>query len=146
MPHITRAQLEGYADDLLSAAETAEVEKALRASPELRAEFLQVLRGRDRGEHSLGAIWRRQRLSCPSREQLEAYLQGQLDPALADYLAFHLEVIGCAYCQANRDDLRQQQQEAAPQRQQRQERLLRASARHLPCPPEQGRAGKSRRS
>ena len=60
----------------------------------------------NRGEHSIGAVWRRDRLSCPTRDQLGAYLLQALDPDLIDYIAFHLQTVGCPYCQANLDDLK----------------------------------------
>ena len=53
------------------------------------------------GEHSVGAIWRRQRLSCPPREQLGSYLLGVLDDDVQNYIQFHLQTIGCAFCLAN---------------------------------------------
>ena len=72
-----------------------------------------LLQERDRGEHSVGAIWRRQRLSCVKREQLGSYLLGVLDDDVQDYIQFHLRTIGCAYCLANLADLQTQQQHDA---------------------------------
>jgi hypothetical protein len=89
---------------------------------------------RDRGEHSIGAIWRRKRLTCPTREQLGSYLLGVVEPDYQDYLDFHLYTIGCAYCLANLTDLRGQQ-EAAPQAQERRRRYFESSAGLLPCNP-----------
>ena len=106
MAAITRQMLRDYLHDALPDAETAAVERALRDSAELRAAFQEVLAEEDRGEHTVGAIWRRERVSCPSREQLGGFLLGAGDPELLDYIQFHLEVIGCPYCQANLDDLR----------------------------------------
>jgi len=40
---------------------TARVEQALRSSEALRQSLRKVMQERDRGEHSLGAIWRRER-------------------------------------------------------------------------------------
>jgi hypothetical protein len=108
MPEITRQMLRDYLHDALPEAEAAAVERALRDSAELRAKFRDVLDEEDRGEHTVGAIWRRERVSCPSREQLGGYLLGAGDPDLLGYIEFHLDVIGCPYCQANLDDLRQQ--------------------------------------
>ena len=47
----------------------------------------------------------RARLTCPSRQQLGSYLLDALDPELAAYLKFHLEVVECPFCQANLADL-----------------------------------------
>ena len=80
MAEITRAQLDAYIDDALSEQETAQVEQALRQSESLRLVLRAVLQERDRGDHSIGAIWRRQRLSCPAREQLGSYLLQVREP------------------------------------------------------------------
>jgi hypothetical protein len=125
---ITREQLAGYLDDALSDVETAQVEMALRQSEPLRQQLLHLMRERDRGEHSVGAIWRRQRLTCQSRGQLGSYLLGVLDPELGDYIQFHLQTIGCSYCLANLADLKTQQQEATAPVQERRRRYFDSSA------------------
>ena len=51
-------------------------------------------------------MWRRERLSCPTREQLGGYLLQALDPELLEYVEFHVKMVGCPYCQANLDDLK----------------------------------------
>ena len=139
MAEITREQLAGYLDDALSDAESAQVEQALRQSEALRRQLRGLMLERDRGEHSLGAIWRRKRLTCPTREQLGSYLLGVLEPEHQDYLDFHLYTIGCSYCLANLADLKGQQQEAAPQVQERRRRYFESSAGLLPGPREGGR-------
>jgi hypothetical protein len=103
---ITRQMLRDYLHDALPDAELAAIEKALRASPELRALYKEVIEQEDRGEHTLGAIWRRERVSCPTREQLGGYLLGAGDPELIEYVDFHLKTVGCPFCQANLDDLK----------------------------------------
>lgn len=106
MVPITREVLRDYLNDALPDTELAAVEKALRTSPELRALLTEVLGQEDRGEHTAGAIWRRERISCPSRDQLGGFLLGAGDAELLDFIRFHLTEIGCPYCQANLDDLR----------------------------------------
>jgi hypothetical protein len=106
MPSITREVLRDYLNDALPDTELVRVEKALRESAELRATLAEVLDQEDRGEHTAGAIWRRERVSCPTRDQLGGFLLGAGDQDLLDYVRFHLDVIGCPYCQANLDDLR----------------------------------------
>src|SRR5262245_51537893 len=106
MSDVTREQLHAYLDDALSEAESARVERALRQSEALQNRLRLVMQERDRGEHSIGAIWRRQRLSCPTREQLGSYLLDVLDEAQADYIRFHLETVCCPYCVANLADLK----------------------------------------
>jgi hypothetical protein len=83
---------------------------------------------RDRGEHSVGAIWRRERLSCPPREQLGSYLLEALDDNLMDYLRFHLETIVCPFCRANLADLKAQQEESTQHAKQRRQRIFQSSA------------------
>lgn len=106
MTPVTPQMLRDYLHDALPEAELAAVERALRASAELRAELDKVRDREDRGEHTVGAIWRRDRVSCPTRDQLGGFLLGAGDEAVLDYVEFHLTVIGCPYCQANLDDLK----------------------------------------
>jgi hypothetical protein len=125
---ITPELLACYLDDALDEKQTARIEQELRGSEALRTRLRQLMQERDRGDHSVGAIWRRQRLSCPSREQLGSYLLGALDEDLHDYIHFHLQTIGCAFCQANLADLQAQQREAVAQVQQRRRRYFQSSA------------------
>ena len=109
MPAISRQMIRDYLHDCLAEADMAAVEKALRGSKELHALLAEVRDEEDRGEHSVGGIWRRERVSCPSRDQLGGYLLGAGDSDLLDYVQFHLETIGCPYCGANLDDLKKLQ-------------------------------------
>jgi hypothetical protein len=128
MSEITREQLHAYLDDALSDAEAAQVEQALRASETLRLSLRQAIQERDRGDHSLGAIWRRERLTCPSREQLGSYLLQVLDELQQAYLDFHLQTIGCPYCVANLADLQALQKDPAPHARERRRRFFETSA------------------
>jgi len=130
-PSITREQLRAYLDDALSESETAQVEQALRESDTLRGRLRALMQETDRGEHSIGAIWRREHISCPSREQLGSYLLQVLDEGLLEYIRFHLETIGCAYCLANKADLEASFHEPAPKTQQRRRRYFESSAGYL---------------
>lgn len=123
-----QSDLEAYLDESLPPEETARIEKALRADPALLQQLALVQSRRDAGIHSLGGIWRRHRLSCPSREQLGSLLLGALPDEMADYLWFHVNTIGCHYCQANLADLRSQQAEDAEPAQRRQRRYFQSSA------------------
>jgi hypothetical protein len=131
MSDIPREQLEGYLDDALDDAETARIEQALRGSESLRRQLRAIMQERDRGEHSLGAIWRRNRLSCPTREQLGSYLLQVLPEEQQDYIAFHLKTVGCAYCLANLADLQAQHKEPAPKAHARRRRYFESSAGYL---------------
>lgn len=111
MDDISREQLHAYLDDSLSDSETARIEKALRESEAMRQRLRVVRDEQDRGEHSLGAIWRRERLSCPSREELNGFLHQIHEESFQAYIEFHLQTVGCASCQANLDDLKEKQAE-----------------------------------
>jgi len=111
---ITRQVLRDFVEDDLPDAEKALVEKAVRRDPALAALLKDVRDELDRGEHSVGAIWRRERLSCPTREQLGQHLLGAAPPDLGDYIEFHLETVGCPYCLANLDDLKVVQKKTKP--------------------------------
>jgi hypothetical protein len=112
MTDVTREQLFAYLDDALDDTEAARIEKLIRGSAAVRSRLSQVREERDRGEHSLGAVWRRERLSCPTREQLSGYLHEVLDDGLHAYVEFHLKTVACPTCQANLDDLKEKQAES----------------------------------
>jgi hypothetical protein len=128
---VTQEVLASYVDDALSEVETARVEQALRSSEPLRCQLRKLLEDGDRGDHSVGAIWRRQRLTCITRSQLGTYLLGVLEADECDYVKFHLETIGCAYCQANLADLKAQQQEDEPKVEKRRRRYFESSVKLL---------------
>ncbi|MCA9234918.1 MAG: hypothetical protein KDA44_05580 [Planctomycetales bacterium] len=100
-------QLDAFLDEALPATAMAEIEAALRDNEQLTQRLGAIVGRRDAGLHSLGAMWRRRRLTCPTREQLGSRLLGVLDPQLNDYVTFHLEVVGCRICQASLADLQQ---------------------------------------
>ena len=125
----TRELLHAYLDDSLPEAETARIESALRSSETARLQLKTALQERDRGEHTVGAIWRRERLSCPTREQLGSYLLDALDSDLTEYIKFHLETVGCPFCKANQADLKALQEEkSAAQTQHRRHKIFKSSA------------------
>jgi DNA-binding phage protein len=131
MISITREMLNAYLDDALNDKETAQVEQALRESDPLRWQLRALIQERDRGEHSIGMVWRRERLSCPSREQLGSYLLRVLDDGQQEYIHFHLQTIGCPYCLANLADLEARLKEPAPKAEQRRRRYFESSAGYL---------------
>ena len=131
MTDITRELLDAYLDDALDEAEAAQVEQDLRRSDGLRRLLRMVIQERDRGEHSLGAVWRRERLTCPSREQLGSYLLQVLDEAEQGYIDFHVNTVGCPFCGANLADLQALQQEAARGTKDRRRRFFQSSAGYL---------------
>ena len=67
---------------------------------------------KDIGDESLESllteVWESQRLSCPKRSTVGAYLLETLEADWRDYVGFHLETVGCHFCRANLEDLRRQ--------------------------------------
>lgn len=102
---ISDAELLGYVDELLPIDQAADVEEALRSSPELRLRAAHLLRERDEGTHTVADIWRRHRVSCPSRLELGAFLLGTLGESEKQAVSLHLDAFGCRYCRADLDDL-----------------------------------------
>jgi hypothetical protein len=132
MPHaIRQSDLEGYLDEALAPEEMARVEVALRRDRELLGHVQAIQARRNSGVQSLGEIWRQGRLSCPSREQLGSYLLGVLSDELAEYIAFHVEQVGCGFCRANLADLENQQAEAADAAEGRRRKYFQSSAGYL---------------
>src|SRR5208283_5680001 len=104
--------LEAYLDEALPIEEMTRIEKALRDDPSLTRQLAAIIARRDSGVISLGEVWRRHRLSCPTRQELGSFLLGVLPDDAAKYVTFHIEVVGCRCCQANVADLKNQQAEA----------------------------------
>lgn len=129
-PAITDSELLAYLDEMLPAEQMAAVEKQMRKSESLRNRTASLLSRRDHGLHSVGEIWRHQRLSCPSRSQLGSYLLGTLDAEHIDYLEFHIRTVGCRYCAANLDDL-EKAMESTPETVQRRRKFFQSSAGYL---------------
>lgn len=127
----TPAELEAYLDEALPPERMARVEEAVRTRPELLRQFMEINARRDAGLHSVGDIWRRFRLTCPSREQWGSYLLGILPPDEERYLEFHLKVVGCRFCQANFADLQDQQTERREAAESRRRRYYQSSAGYL---------------
>jgi hypothetical protein len=131
MPRISQSDLQAYLDEALAPAEMSAIEAELRKKPDLLRQLAAINARRDAGVHSVGEIWRRQRLSCPTREQLGSYLLGALDTGHAEYIDFHVGKIGCRYCQANLEDLRRQQEETAEVVKTRRTKYFQSTAGHL---------------
>jgi len=92
-----------YLAHQLPDTEMQALELDLRHNQQLRERF-QALET-DSEVHSVGEIWRRSRISCPSRQELAQELEGHNSSGVSDYIGFHLEVVSCAICRANYEDL-----------------------------------------
>jgi hypothetical protein len=127
----TGMELELFLDEALSPEEMARIEMTLRSQPALARALAEISARRDAGLHTIGEIWRRHRISCPTREQLGSYLLGAVNGDQAEYVRFHIEVAGCRFCQANLQDLRRQQEEASDKSAQRRSKYFQSSAGYL---------------
>jgi len=131
MSSFSTPQLEAYLDEALPAEVMAMIERELRAQPALVARLAELNAQRDAGLHTLGAVWRRWRLTCPGRQELGSYLLGVLPQDVAHYVAFHIDQIGCRTCRANLEDLKRQQRETAQEATARRRRYFQSSAGRL---------------
>ncbi len=130
MNEFTDAELAAFLDEALPASRCSELEHQLRTDTDLRNRLIDV-RGRETaGMHTIGAIWRRARLSCPTRSELGQFVLGTLEEDPHEYITFHLEQIGCRYCQANLADLKSASQ-ADSQPAKRRQRYFQTSAGYL---------------
>jgi hypothetical protein len=128
----SNSELEAFLDEALPTERMTAIEDALRANDELQKRLTAINGRRDAGVHSLGEIWRRHRLSCPSREQLGSYLLGVLSRDAVGYIKFHLETIECRYCTASLNDLKSQQSTAEPEAtNRRRQKYFQSSVGHL---------------
>ena len=114
----TDREIENWLDEMLSAERMSQFEVDLRDSSQLQSRVAQTIRNRDQGGNSVGEIWLRSGLSCPSRSQLGGFLLSTLSGDQAEYIEFHLQTVGCRVCQANLSDLEEQsaQSDATPRR------------------------------
>ncbi len=132
MPEIdfSDEQLTAYLQEQLPLGELAAIEKALRSSEELRRRAAALAMRRDLAYHSVGSIWRTERLSCPDRSELGSFLLGTLDAGRVDYINFHVRTLGCRYCAANLADLSEAARTTKPDTTRRR-RYFESSAGHL---------------
>ncbi len=128
---LTDAELAAYLDEALAPEAMAEFERAARGDAALLERLRDVAARRDAGVHSLGEIWRRHRLSCPTRQQWGSYLLGVLAREEASYFDFHVQVAGCRWCQASLEDLRAQQASSPAAAEKRRQKYFQSSAGRL---------------
>lgn len=132
MPLFTREIMQAFILEALPEAEMTAIEKATRWNPVAQALHRELLAAMDAGEHSVGGIWRRERLSCPTREQLGSYALGTGEAELWQYIDFHIQSICCEWCIANLDDLRRHQQASDKAATKRRKQIFASSAGLLP--------------
>lgn len=125
------ADLEAYLDEALPPDEMAAIEESLRNNPELGQKLVAIHGRRDAGVHTLGEIWRRHRLTCPSREKLTLYLDHKIGGDEAKYIKFHLEQVHCRLCVASYEDIRISRQDEDEESESRHQRFLDRSSTYL---------------
>ncbi len=127
----TDQELLAYLDESLSIELMSQIEEALRQTDSLRVHLAQLSRQRDQGAHTVGEIWRRNHLSCPSRSQLGGYLLETLAPDFQSYIEFHLDQTGCRYCAANLEDLKAGLSTVSKETERRRQKYFQSSAGYL---------------
>lgn len=128
---LTDQILEAYLDEALSADQMSRIEKMLREDEATLARLANLCGRREAGMHSISEIWRRHRVSCPTREQLGSYLLSALMDAQRDYIEFHLNEMQCRYCQSNLEDLQSASNATDSSVQVRRQRYFQSSAGYL---------------
>jgi len=123
--------LRAYLDESLAIDATTRLETALRDDEPLRRRLADLMTMADAGEHSIGAVWRRRRLTCADRSTLGAYLLNVLPDEERRYLDLHLNVIGCRFCAANLDEMRDKSAEAPAAGDDRRRRFFESSVGRL---------------
>jgi hypothetical protein len=103
-------ELLAFLDEQLPVERASSLETLLRDSSDMRQRLAALIRRRDQGGHTVGEIWRRNRLSCPTRSTLGSHLLGVLDDSLSQYVEFHLKTIGCRLCNAVVTELEESRQ------------------------------------
>lgn len=129
----TTAELLAYLDEAAPPERIAAIEATLRDDDALRDRVAVLVAGRDAGLHSLGEVWRRRRLTCPTREQLGSHLLGVLPDGLAGYVVFHLRSVECPWCVASLEDLRERHEGSADPPEGRRGRYFESSVGRLGC-------------
>lgn len=131
MAKLTDQILQAYLEEGLTSEQMAKIEQLLRTDDTLAIRLAQLVGQRDAGVHSIGEIWRRHRVSCIDRQQLGSYLLGAVMEEEKSYIEFHIQEVGCRYCQSNLQDLKRAQEETQTQSTTRRRRYFQSSAGYL---------------
>jgi hypothetical protein len=64
----------------------------------------------------IGRLWAEERVSCPHRTLLQAYLDGRgsIQKGAQEFVAFHVEELGCPACRVEVEDLKASAAAAPP--------------------------------
>lgn len=129
MNRFTDEELLAFIDERLATDRCSLVEQTLRGDRQLANRLVELIAQQDEGGHTIGQLWRRERLSCPPRAVLAALVDGRLGDRLSQYLRFHIETIGCRICAANLADLNRTDSSTEAER--RSSKIFQSSAGHL---------------
>ena len=129
--HSAKAILKPIWTRRLPVEEMARIERALRDDPPLAAQLAAIIARRDSGVISLGEVWRAAPAELPHAAGTGQLSLGVLPDDAARYVTFHLEVVGCRYCQANVADLKNQQAEEPAAVEGRRRKFFQSSAGRL---------------
>ncbi|MHC4377650.1 MAG: RNA polymerase sigma factor [Planctomycetota bacterium] len=92
--------------------------RQLAAVRESGSDLLPLLAAAEEGHRLLDMdvqdLWRERRVSCPARGWIARHLAKDLEPGPDAFVHFHLEVMECPFCVANKDDLAQPEAEFKP--------------------------------
>jgi RNA polymerase sigma factor (sigma-70 family) len=92
-------------------------ERAMEIMQENEWEVRPLRDGNDSTQDSLiTEVWEAQRPSCPKRSTLGGFTLDTLEPDWHAYVDYHVNKLGCRFCQANLDDLKEQTEAAEQQR------------------------------
>ena len=100
-PVYSREYIHAYIDGALSPEEADAFTSMAYGDSELRGKIRTVQTEFDYHNHTVGSLWRRNQLTCPSDQEIVDYQRGELAiiyPKIADHLQFHLNSIRCIYC------------------------------------------------
>jgi len=106
----SREYIHAHIDGALSQEETDAFDLEAQVNSELRGQIRAVQSEFDYHNHTVGSLWRRNQLTCPSDQDIADYLRGGLaiiNPEIADYVQFHLTSIRCIYCISTAAELKQ---------------------------------------
>ncbi|MDA0285537.1 MAG: hypothetical protein O3B86_19510 [Planctomycetota bacterium] len=103
-------ELLAFLDEQLPIERASSLENSLRESSDMQQRLAALIRRRDQGGHTVGEIWRRNRLSCPTRATLGSHLLNVLDETFSQYVEFHLKTIGCRICHAVIEEMKSSRQ------------------------------------
>lgn len=72
-----------------------------------------------KADSMISSLWEERRPTCPKRSTIGRFQLNTLDSPWREYVEFHLNRLGCHFCQANAQDLQRQSESPAPDMQQR---------------------------